>query len=128
MALGKQIGTFSMQPTSITWGPGAGSALMVQANMEGTVSGDLGEGTLSLTHHVEMEPDAKGGTYRHYGIANFSDGTVLGIRGDGTWEETGPGKYRYRGTGQNSDGSTLGVEFEGDLETRTWAGKLYEWS
>ena len=130
MALGKQIGEFSLKSTSQTFGPGPGNTGTYQANMEGTLSGDRGEGTVSLTHYVEIEPNAKSGTYRHYGMVMLKDGTVLGIQGQGTWEETDPGKWRYRGTGQNSDGSTLGVEFEGDATTRpmTFTGKLYEWS
>jgi hypothetical protein len=96
--------------------------------MEGTVSGDRGEGTVALTHYVETEPDAKSGTWTQYGFVNLKDGSSLGFRGHGTWEEVSAGRWRYRGSGQASDGSTYAVEFEGNMATRTWAGKLYEWS
>ncbi|MBI3303772.1 MAG: hypothetical protein HYZ72_17040 [Deltaproteobacteria bacterium] len=128
MALGKQTGQYSGKLTSLTLGPGPGNAMTGQANMEGTVSGERGEGTYALTHHVVIEPGAKSGTWSQYGFATMKDGTSLGFRGQGTWEEISAGKWRYRGTGQLSDGSTYATEFEGDWATRTWAGKLYEWS
>ena len=128
MALGKQTGQYSGQLTSLTLGPGPGNALTIQANIEGTASGERGEGTYALTHHAVAEPGAKSGTWNEYGIVTMKDGTSLGFRAQGTWEEISSGKWRYRGTGQASDGSTFATEFEGDVATRTWAGKLYEWS
>ena len=128
MALGKQIGQFSLQSTSLTIGPGPGNTLTGQGNMEGTVSGERGEGTVALTHYVEMEPNAKKGTWTQHGLVFLTDGTGIGFRSQGTWEEIGPSKWRYRGTGQNSEGMTYATEFEGEAATRTWAGKLYEWS
>ena len=126
MALGKQTGQFSGKLTSLTMGPGPANNMVGQANLEGTVSGDRGEGTYALTHHVVLEPGAKSGTWTQYGFALLKDGTTLGFRAQGTWEEVSAGKWRYRGTGQLSDGSTYAAEFDGDWATRTWAGKLYE--
>jgi hypothetical protein len=128
MALGKQIGQFSGKSTSVTIGPGPGNALTFQANMEGTVSGERGEGTYALTYHAAGELGAKSGTWSWYGIMTLKDGTNMGFRGQGTWDEVSSGKWRYRGTGQLSDGSTYAYEFEGDWATRTWAGKAFEWS
>jgi hypothetical protein len=48
MALGKQIGEFSGQPTSFTFAPGPGNAETYQANMEGTVSGASSSAPLSM--------------------------------------------------------------------------------
>jgi len=95
--------------------------------MEGTFSGEMGEGTYALTLHVVYETSMKSGTWSQYGIGTGKDGS-FGFRGQGTWEEIGTNKWRYRGTDQLSDGSINAVEFEGDWATRTWAGKLYEWS
>ena len=128
MALGKQISQFSGKLTSLTLGPGPGNALTYQSNMEGTFSGEIGEGTYIVTHHAVFEMGAKSGTWSQYGFVNMKDGTSLGFHGQGTWEEISSGKWRYRGTGQLSDGSTYANEFEGDWATRTWAGKVYEWS
>ena len=129
MALGKQIGQYSGKVTSFTFGPGPGDAMTGQANMEGTVSGEIGEGTYALTRYMVIEPGAKSGAWSQYGFAAMKDGTSLSFRDQGTWEEISAGKWRYRGTGQLSDGSTsstYATEFEGDWATRTWAGKLYE--
>ena len=128
MALGKQIGAFSGQPTSFTFALGPGNADTYQANMEGTVSGERGEGGYASTRYMVVEPGAKSGTWNELGLAAWKDGTNLGFRSQGTWEEISAGKWRYRGTGRFSDGSTYAIEFEGDWGTRTWAGKLYEWS
>jgi hypothetical protein len=43
MALGKQIGQFSLKPTSTTITPGPGGAVTVEGNFEGPVSGEEGE-------------------------------------------------------------------------------------
>src|SRR5437879_700796 len=102
MALGKQTGQYSGKLTSLTLGPGPGNAMTGQANIEGTVSGERGEGTYALTHHVVMESGAKNGTWTQYGFATMKDGTSLGFRAQGTWEEISSGKWRYRGTGQLS--------------------------
>ena len=128
MALGKQTGEYSGQSTSFTVGPGPGNAMTGQLNIEGTGSGENGEFSYALTHCVEGDPGAKSGTWNQYGLVTMQDGTGLGFRSQGTWEEVSAGKWRYRGTGQLSDGATYATEFEGDLATRTWAGKLYEWS
>jgi hypothetical protein len=129
MALGKQIGAFALQPTTHTFGPGAGTALTYQANMAGTVSGERGEGIVALTHYVEAEPGAKSGTWRQYGMVTLKDGTWLGFRAQGTWEwEQNSGTGRYRGTGQLSDGTTYATEFEGEWAAQMWQGRIYEWS
>ena len=129
MALGKQIGAFSLQPTTHTFGPGAGAALAYQANLAGTVSGERGEWTVALTHYVEAEPGAKSGTWRQYGMATMKDGAILGFYAQGVWEwESDLGKGRYRGTGQLSDGTTYATEFEVEWATQSWTGKVYEWS
>ncbi len=126
MALGKQTGDFLGRTTSLTIGPGPGNAITLQANVEGTVSGEIGEGTYALTYYAEMEPDAKSGTFSQCGFVSRKDGTRVGFRAQGTWEESSVGKISNQGSGQFSDGTTHATEFEIDLATRTWTGKLYE--
>ena len=127
MALGKKTAEFSGQFTGTTLGPGSGTTLSVQANAEGTVTGDQGEGSFVVTLCQDYEPGAKSGTYNDYGLVNMTDGTVIGFRGQGTWEESGVGKYRYRGTGTDTNGSTYAEEAETDLAAKTYTGKVYEW-
>jgi len=72
MAQGKQTGDYLGRTTSTTLSPGPGTAITLQANVEGTASLERGESTYALTYSVEMEPEAKSGTYsqcgetRHY--------------------------------------------------------------
>ena len=128
MALGKQIGQFSLKPTSYTITPGPGGTPTIQGNFEGSVSGEEGEGTATGTLTVAYEPNMKSGTWSYCGLTAFNKGGGNVVNSQGTWEETGPNKWRYRGTGQQSDGRTYATEFDGDFATRTWAGKIYEWS
>ena len=106
MALGKQTGQYSGKLISTTLGPGPGNAMTAQLNMEGTVSGERGEGSYILTHHVVLEAGAKSGMWIQYGLVTMKDGVSLGFHAQGTWEEISSGKWRYRGTGQLSDGRT----------------------
>jgi len=126
MALGKQTGNYLGRTTSTTISPGPGNAITLQANVEGTGSLDRGEFTYALTYSVEMEPEAKSGTYSQCGLVDMKDGTRVGIRTQGTWEESSAGKISNHGSGQLPDGTTYADEFEIDLATRTWTGKLYE--
>ena len=131
MALGKQIGAFSLKETSSTVTPGSGSALTFQINLLGQVSGEAGEGTGVGTMTVEYEPSMKSGTWSFCGMTAFNKGGGNTVNSQGTWEETGLNKFRFRGTAKNSDGSTSGVEFDSDVTTEglmTLSGKIYEWS
>ena len=87
MALGKQIGQYSGEWLSTSFGPGPGNDQSVQINMEGTFSGEIGEGSYALTHHVVLAPGDKSGTWSQYGITTMNDGSSLGFRVQGTWEE-----------------------------------------
>jgi hypothetical protein len=128
MALGKQIGEFSLKLISTTVSPGPGNVQTWQANFEGPVSGEAGAGSYVGTMTVVWEPGAKSGTWSACGATALTSGGTLGGSTQGTWEEAGSQKWRYRGSGRLADGRTVAVEFEGDVVTRTWAGKLYEWS
>jgi hypothetical protein len=130
MALGKQIGEFSLKQTSITVSPGSGGTLAFQLNFEGQVSGEAGEGQAVGTQSLAYEPNMKSGTWSYCGMTVSNKGGGNTVNSQGTWEETGPGKFRYRGTAQFSDGRTCGLEFVGDATTgsMTLSGKLYEWT
>ena len=128
MALGKQTGEFSGQFTTTIIGPGPGTTFAAQASAEGAVTGDQGKGSFVNTLYLEYEPGSKSGTYKDYGLVNLNDGSVIGFRGQGTWEDGGGGKFRYRGTGAASNGTTYAIEAEWNLPAKTWTGKLYEWN
>ncbi len=63
MALGKQIGEFSLKQTSSTVTPGSGGTLALQINFQGQVSGEAGEGLAIGTQTVAYEPNMKSGTW-----------------------------------------------------------------
>jgi hypothetical protein len=130
MALGKQIGAFTLQQTSSTVTPGSGNALTIHVNLQGQVSGAAGEGRAIGTMTVAYEPNMKSGTWSYCGMTTLNSGGGHTVDSQGTWEETGHLKFRHRGTGKFSDGRTCGVEFENDATSGslTISGKLYEWS
>ena len=107
MPLGKEIAAYTGQLITITIRPASGTAKRVEMNLEGTFAGEPGAGTYLETMHVELEA---------YDAAQ------------GTWEKVGQGKWKYRGINRYSNGLVAAHEFEGNLTTRTWAGKLYEWN
>jgi hypothetical protein len=130
MALGKQIGAFTLQQTSSTVTPGSGTALTIRVNLQGQASGADGEGRAFGTMTVAYEPNMKSGTWSYCGMGTWSKGGGVTVNSQGTWEETGHLKLRHRGTAQYSDGRTCAVEFDNDAASGslTLSGKLYEWS
>jgi hypothetical protein len=130
MALGKQIGAFTLKETSTTVTPGSGGVPTLQANLQGQVSGADGEGIAFGTMTVAYEPNMKSGTWSYCGLGSWNKGGGVTVNSQGTWEETGHLKFRHRGTAQYSDGRTCGVEFDNDATSGSviLSGKLYEWS
>ena len=52
---------------------------------------------------------------------------VVGL-GEGTWQETGKHQWRIRMINQTSDGQIFAADGRLDLATRSFSGKLIEWS
>jgi hypothetical protein len=128
MALGKQIGEFSLKITSFTVTPGPGGTITIQSNCEGPVGGDVGAGIYIGTLTTGGGPGAKSGTWSACGMNFLNEGGSIAVSGQGTWEESGPNKWRFRGTTQSSDGRVVATEYAADLATRSMTGKLYEWN
>jgi hypothetical protein len=124
MALGKQITEFTLKATSLTYSAEPGGSLSVQANVEGTATG-FGAvlGTMTTT-----SANGKSGTWRWCGAAYLENGETLTGNGQGTFDSSGPHKWRTTGIQRLSDGRVTAIEGEITLATRTWSGKLYEWS
>ena len=130
MALGKQIGDFSLKETSTTVTPGSDSTIDLQGNFRGHISGEAGEGGALGTLKIEFATDMKSGTWSYCGMTASGSDEGNTVKSQGTCEEVRPLTFRYRGTGQFSDGCTFGAEFDGIANTEEWtlSGKLYEWS
>jgi hypothetical protein len=129
MALGKQIGAFTLKETSTTVTPGSGTAPTLHINLQGQVTGEAGEGVAFGTMTMAYEPNLKSGTWSYCGMSILNKGGGRMVNSQGTWESTGHLKFRHHGTAQYSDGRTGGIEFEVDAasEIATLSGKLYEW-
>ena len=84
LALGKQIGEYSGKLTSLTWEDGPGTATTSHGNIEGTVTGELGEGTDALTQTAVAEAGAQSGTWSQVGFVGMQDGTGGSFRANGT--------------------------------------------
>ena len=122
MAKGKELGVFSSKSTSLTYLPGPAGSTLVQANFEGTATGF---GTIGGTATFV---GGKSGTFSYYGAAYLDNGDQLNGSGAGTYESVGANRWRTQFVVHVSDGSALLSEGEIDLATRTWSGKLFEWS
>lgn len=124
MAVGKQVGEFSLKSTSFTFATvGTG-----QINFEGSVKGEGLTGTVLGTLQVAGAPGAKSGTCSWIGAAYPATGEEISGTSEGTWERSGPNKWRIRGILSLSDGRTQLSDGELELATRSYTGKLYEWS
>jgi hypothetical protein len=124
MAVGKELGDFSLKITSLTYTPGPAGSVLVQANCEGTASGQ-GAGAL-LGTATFMSAGMKSATFSWCGATYLDNGdSVTGI-GQGTIESTGRHRWRSQGINHLSDGHTIRIDGEIDLATRSWVGKWYE--
>ena len=124
MAVGKQIGEFSFKSTSFTYS----AAGTVQGNFEGSVKGEGLTGPVLGTLTAVGAPGAKSGTCSWVGTAYLDKDEELHGQAEGTWESLGGHRWRVRGVNLLSDGRTIASDGEIDLATRSYSGKLYEWS
>ncbi len=125
MAQGKEIGSFDLTATSVTYTPGPGSAITAVVNLEGEVSGESG-GQARGTLTVVGEPGADSATYSYCGVTLMDKGAVNAVSSQGTLENLGNHKRRLRGVNRFSDGRVAVVEGETDLVARTLKGKIFE--
>ena len=122
MAIGKEIGEFSIKSTTISYAEDGGS---VQINCEGTATN---YGVVIGTLTFRGEPEAKSGVLSWRGQGFLENGDTVTGKGEGTWEEMGSHKWRTRMIVTTSDGGTHASDGHLDLATRTLTGKMLEWS
>ena len=121
MALGKEIGNFSLKITSVTVLDDGSTA-----NCDGTAD-NFGTvlGTLTFSGG---DPSVQSGPLSWRGESYLENGEVLRAVGEGTYEGLGNHKWRTRLIITTSDGQTFASDGELSLETRTLTGKTLEWS
>ena len=122
MALGKEIGEFSLKATSTTYAEGGDR---VQINLDGKATG---YGTVLGTLSMRGQPGAKIGSCSWRGDGFLENGETVAGGGEGTWEQTGKHTWRTRMVVTTSDGRTHASDGQLNLETRTLSGKMLEWT
>jgi len=123
MAKGKEVGEFSMNLTTITFSPGPAGSVLNEANFEGTATGGFGTvaGTATFV-------GGKSGTFSYCGAAWMDSGDEVTFTGSGSYESTGKHHWETRAILEVSDGNTMVSEGKLDLASRSWSGKVSEWS
>ena len=122
MAIGKEIGEFSLKSTSVSYADDGGQ---VQINCEGTAT-NYGTVVGTLTFHGETGATSGSLSWRGQGFLDSGE-SVSGI-GEGSWEEMGKHRWRTRMIVTTSDGGCHASDGHLDLATRTLSGKMLEWS
>ena len=122
MAIGKEIGEFSLKSTTVSYSEDGGS---VQLNCEGT---GTNYGAVLGTMTFRGEPAAKSGKLSWRGQGFLENGETVTGTGEGNWEEMGKHKWRLRLIVTTSDGGCHASDGHLDLATRTLTGKMLEWS
>jgi len=122
LALGKEIGQFSLKSTSTHY---AEEGASVQITYDGTATG---YGTVLGTITLRGEPGAKSGPCSWRGQGFLENGEVVSGAGQGTWEELGKHQWRTRMIVSTSDGRTHASDGKLDLASRSLAGKMFDWS
>ncbi len=122
MALGKEIGNFSLKITSVSYADDGAATV----DCDGTADG-FGTVLGSLTF-AAGEPEAKNGALRWRGGAFLDGGEVRQAVGEGAYEEIGNHKWRTRLIVTVSDGQIFGSDGVLDLAGRSLKGKNLEWS
>ncbi len=126
MTIGKEIGDFTLNITSMNF-EREDDTVLVHANLEGPLSGAGIEGTVAGTATFD-HVGATQGTYDWCGASYLPHGDVITGVAHGSFHSVGANKWRTLGINHLSDGRTVATEGEIELASRTWSGKLFEWS
>jgi hypothetical protein len=122
MAIGKEIGEFSLKSTSTSYAEEGG---VVSISCDGTATG---YGTVLGTLTFRGEPGAQSGPLSWRGQGFLESGETVAGSGQGTWELIGKHKWRTRLIVATTDGRCHASDGLLDLQSRTLAGKMLEWS
>jgi len=122
MAIGKEIGEFSLKSTSTRYAEEGGS---VSIDCDGTATG---YGSVLGTLTFRGEPGAQSGPLTWRGQGFLENGETVGGAGQGTWELIGKYRWRTRLIVSTSDGRCHASDGQLDLKSRTLSGKMLEWS
>lgn len=127
MPIGEVSGEFNYSVTSTTFERLDGGASQVVINIEGTGTA-FGQTNGTLIMSVPA-PGAAAGPGSYTGAAFQDNGEVIGLTGEGCWQQLdGEKKWRVRGINTASNGQVLLSDGTLDIETRSFAGTITEWT
>ena len=124
MAIGKEVGTFSANSTSIKVSVDSDGGRVFEINYEGTVSGGW-TGTVLSTMTARTH-DYQTGTYTADVVAYLDNGHILSGQGAGVLSGLGNHKWQINGVDLVSDGSRISAEGVMSLADRNFSGTLSE--
>lgn len=122
MALGKQIGEFSLKSQGMT----VIDENNISENWEGAGQLEGRAGTVMCSLHANG--DETGGKIDIRVGVFFEGGGMMRNQAQGTYTASGAGRWSTRTVDRLEDGRTIAGEGEVDLASRTWKGKIFEWS
>ncbi len=123
MPLGKELGEFSANFTSVRVVEVDGDQTVIEGNYDGETTGPLSgvvTGTLTFSGTNER------GSLEDKGVGYLATGESLTGTGRGVYWLTSPGVWETRAGITLSNGATMVAESTVTLETRSMKGKLFE--
>ena len=124
MAVGKELGEFKMQYTSVTVEPGKGGAVTLHVNFEGSSSGDCTCDALA-TMTVDSR-NGKDGDYRISARCFMRDGSVVDANGEGKTVHGDGHKWSVAGITEVAGKPAYAIQGEIDLRARSFIGKMFQ--
>ena len=124
MAIGKEVGKFNANSTSITASVDSDGARVFVINYEGTVSG--GWTGMVLSTLTAKSNDFETGTYTADVVAYLDNGQILTGQSAGILKSLGGHKWQLNSVDLVSDGSRVSTEAIMSLADRNLSGSLSE--
>ncbi|MFT5692439.1 MAG: hypothetical protein ACI92E_001773 [Oceanicoccus sp.] len=128
MPLGKSVGEFSLESTSITYQKVTHGRQLISINMEGNLTGGDENRVILGTLELDQKVEDKDGSYTWFGREFAMDGTARSVSGAGFFRNHGSNHWQLRGYIVFMDGSNVAVEAEMHLASRSLTGTLFEWN
>ena len=123
MPLGKEIGEYSANFTSIRIAEINGDQRVIEGNYEGDVTGQMAgqvTGTMTFTGTNDR------GSVSDKGVGYLATGDALSGEGGGVYWLTAPGEWEVRAAFTLTGGQTLVGEGQIKLADRSMKGKIFE--
>ncbi len=124
MAVGKQIGEFTMHYTSVTLEPGKGGSVTLHANFEGSSTGEFVCDALA-TMTIDSR-NGKDGDYRISVRCFMHDGSIVDGNGEGKTVHGKGHTWSVAGITEVSGKRGYAIRGEIDLQGRSFIGKMFE--